>query len=116
MTSPNQISCWVVTDGKAGMENQCLGLAEALGVAPTVKRVKLRAPWRQLSPFLRLGLPFAHSSAGDRIAPPWPDLLIATGRHSVPASLYTRRASGGKTFTVQLQNPVIDPSRFDLVV
>lgn len=102
------------------MENQCLGLAEALGLQPIVKRVKLRSPWRQLSPFLRHGLGYAHSRKGDPIAPPWPDLLIATGRASIPASLYARRASraaGGKgTFTVQLQNPVIDPSRFDLVV
>jgi mitochondrial fission protein ELM1 len=116
MSAANQISCWIVTDGKAGMENQCLGLAEALGLAPIVKRVKLRSPWKQLSPFLRHGLSFAHSADGDAIAPPWPDLLIATGRASIPASLYARRASGRKTFTVQLQNPVIDPSRFDLVV
>jgi len=119
MAFDSQVTCWVVTDGKSGMENQCLGLAEALGLAPTVKRVKLRMPWRQLSPFLRLGLGFAFSVEGDPVAPPWPDLMIATGRHSVPAPLYARRESlkGGKrTFTVQLQNPVIDPSRFDLVV
>ena len=120
MSLTNQITCWIVTDGKAGMENQCLGLAEALGLQPIVKRVKLRSPWRQLSPFLRRGLEFAHSRKGDPVAPPWPDLLIATGRASIPASLYARRASrakGGKgTFTVQLQNPVIDTSRFDLVV
>jgi mitochondrial fission protein ELM1 len=120
MSSANQISCWVITDGKAGMENQCLGLAGALGLAPLVKRVKLRFPWKQLSPFLRHGLGFAHSRKGDSIFPPWPDLLIATGRASIPASLHIRRASragGGRgTFTVQLQNPVIDTSRFDLVV
>lgn len=120
MHSSQAITCWVVTDGKAGMENQCLGIAEALGLAPTIKRVKLRSPWKQLSPFLRHGLGWAHSSAGDPIAPPWPDLLIATGRASIPASLHVRREShkaGGKgTLTVQLQNPVIDPSRFDLVI
>lgn len=120
MSDTNQISCWVVTDGKAGMENQCLGLAEALGLQPVVKRIALRSPWKQLSPFLRFGLGMAHSAKGDPIVPPWPDLLIATGRASIPASLYVRRmarANGGKgTFTVQLQNPVIDTSRFDLVV
>lgn len=120
MSSEHQTTCWVVTDGKAGMENQCLGLAEALGLKPVVKRIKLRAPWKQLSPFLRRGLAYAHSKKGDELAPPWPDILIATGRASIPASLYVRRASramGGKgTFTVQLQNPVIDTSRFDLVV
>ncbi len=119
MLSSSQVTCWVVTDGKAGMENQCLGLAEALGVQPTVKRIALRAPWKQLSPFLRHGLAYAFSSKADPITPPFPDLLIATGRHSIPASLYARRAtmtSPRRTFTVQLQNPVIDPSRFDLVV
>lgn len=116
-TSP---SCWVVTDGRVGMENQCLGLAEALGVTPTVKRIVLRTPWKQLSPFLRILLSYAVSSKGDPIAPPWPDLLIASGRASVPVSLFVRRmsASAGekRTFTVQIQNPVIDPSYFDLVV
>lgn len=101
------------------MENQCLGLAEALNLKPVVKRIKLRSPWRQLTPFLRHGLQWAFSSEGDPIAQPWPDLLIATGRHSIPASLYVRRMtmnSARPTFTVQLQNPVIDTSRFDLVV
>lgn len=120
MFDKSQVRCWVVTDGKAGMENQCLGLAEALGLTPVVKRIKLRAPWRQLTPFLRHGLRWAFSPEGDPVEPPWPDLLIATGRHSVPASLYVRRATRAngsvRTFTVQLQNPVIDPSRFDLVV
>ena len=53
------------------------------------------------------------------LAPPWPDILIATGRHSVPASLYVRaqsRRAGTRTLTVQIQNPVIAPSHFDLVV
>ncbi len=102
------------------MENQCLGLAEALGASCEVKRIKLRSPWKQLSPFLRHGLAYAFSDQGDPVVPPWPDLLIASGRASVPASLYARRASrknGGRgTLTVQIQNPVIDPSRFDLVV
>jgi len=109
-------SCWVVTDGKAGMESQCVGLAEALGLTPIVKRVRLRALWRQLTPYFRFGghAQFAHAS--DPLAPPWPDLLIATGRHSVAASLLVRKLSGGRTKTVQLQNPVIASSHFDLVV
>ena len=41
------------------MESQCVGLAEALGLDPVIKRVALRAPWRQLSPYLRLGHGYA---------------------------------------------------------
>jgi mitochondrial fission protein ELM1 len=115
----DSISCWVVTDGKAGMESQCLGLAEALGLEPVVKRVALKTPWRQLTPYFRYaqGLGFARDS--DRLEAPWPDLVIATGRHSVAAALYTRakaRRSGKKTILVQLQKPALGPSNFDLVI
>jgi mitochondrial fission protein ELM1 len=109
-------SCWVVTDGKAGMENQCVGLAQALGLEPVVKRVRLRAPWRQLSPFLRIGNRFAAGPDGDPVGPPWPDLLIATGRSSIAPSLAARKLSRGRTFTVQIQDPQISPANFDLVV
>jgi hypothetical protein len=101
------------------MESQCLGLAEALGLEPIIKRVKLRSPWKQLSPYLRIGNGFAYSAKGDAVAPPWPDLLIATGRQSVAASLYVRDMSaraGRRTLTVQVQDPVIATSNFDLVI
>ncbi len=108
----------MVTDGKAGMESQCVGLAEALGLQPEVKRVRMRAPWRVLSPYLQWGLAHAFENKA-MLAPPWPDLLVATGRLSVPASLYVRAQSaraGKRTFTVQIQNPVIAASSFDLVI
>jgi len=117
LTLPENTTCWVVTDGKAGMESQCLGLAESLGLSPVVKRVRLRSPWRQLSPWFRAGL--SRAFADDVLAPPWPDLLFASGRLSVPASLYVRAQSvkaGKPTFTVQVQDPVIDPANFDAVV
>lgn len=118
MSSLNRrsLTCWVVSDGKAGMENQCVGLARALGLEPVVKRVRLRTPWRQLSPFLRIGSRFAAGPGGDPIAPPWPDLLIGTGRSSIAPSLAVRKLSGGRTFTVQIQDPQIGARHFDLVV
>ena len=35
---------WVLTDGKAGDELQCLGVAERLGIVPEIRRVKPRKP------------------------------------------------------------------------
>ena len=86
-------SAWVITDGKAGMEVQCLGVAEALGLVPTVKRVVLRPAWRLLSPYIRFALSRAAAKAGDAIAPPWPDIVIATGRQSIAPALAVRRGS-----------------------
>lgn len=115
-TLPPDLICWVLSDGKPGMENQCLGLAEALGLSPVVKRVAIRNPWRSLPPQLWFAPMRALSGVSDRLTPPWPDLLIATGRQTVAPALAIRKASRGRTFTVQIQNPVVSPDRFDLVV
>jgi hypothetical protein len=109
-------SCWVVTDGKAGMISQCVGLAEALGSDPVIKTVRLRTPWRDLTPYVRLGGRLQFTAESDPLTPPWPDLLIASGRHSIAASILVRRLARGKTRTVQIQNPGISPKHFDLVV
>lgn len=98
------------------MESQCVGLAEALGLVPVIKRISLREPWRFLSPYLRVGLAHAFEEPLD---PPWPDLLIASGRLSIPASLHVKaqsRRAGKDCFTVQIQDPVISPKHFDLVI
>ena len=108
--------CWVLTDGKVGMEVQCLGLAQTLGLAPVVKRIRNRLPWRWLPPRLAIGALHAPGPAGDRLCPPWPDLLIASGRQSVAVAAAIRRASAGRTFTVQIQDPKLSPSAFDMVV
>ncbi len=108
------MKCWIVTEGMAGTENQCLGVAESLGadVSVEIKRVRLSQPWKFLSPYLK----FEHAGIFEpRLSPPWPDLLIASGRKSIAAARYIKKASGGKTFTVQIQDPRIAPENFDLV-
>lgn len=107
---------WVVTDGKIGMVNQCLGLAGALGVTPEQKTIELARPWRWLPPVLTPSSLSVLARGSDPLTPPWPDLLIASGRKSVPVSRAVRRASGGATFTVQIQDPAVAPDAFDLVV
>jgi uncharacterized protein len=109
------MSCWVLTDGKPGMENQCLGLAEALGLDPKVKRVTSRFPWRFLPPQFWFNALWAPGPKGDILSPPWPDLLIGSGRQSVALSIAIKRLCGDRIFTVQIQNPVIDSRKFDLV-
>ncbi len=110
--NPQSLQCWVITEGMAGTQNQCLGVAQALGVTPMVKQVKLRGFWKYLSPWL----PIETNSMFDTpLEGPWPDLVIASGRKSIAASRYIKKQSGGKTFTVQIQDPRISPKYFDLV-
>ncbi len=109
-------TCWVVTDGSVGMEVQCVGLARLMGLDPVVKRVAVRAPWRWLPPGL-WPAPFASlGQAGDALGPPWPQVLISVGRRSIALSMAVRRAAKGATFTVQLQNPKVALTNFDVVV
>jgi len=108
--------CWCLTDGRPGMENQAVGLAEAMGLTPVVKRVFLKTAWRILSPHITAFKRYAISKKGDQLEAPWPDILIATGRPSILPSLYVKGQSGGRTFTVQLQDPVSLRHRFDRIV
>lgn len=114
--TPNIQTCWILTEGIAGTENQCLGVAESLGVTPIIKRIKLRAPWKQLSPWLSWGHDRALAKGSDDISAPYPDLLIASGRKSIGLALHIKKLSLGKTFVVQIQDPRINPKKFDLVV
>ncbi len=109
-------TCWCLTDGRPGMENQAVGLAELMGLAPAVKRVILKTPWRIASPHITAFKRFAFSEKGDPVEAPWPDILIATGRPSILPSLYVKGQSAGRTFTVQLQDPVSFRGRFDRIV
>ncbi len=109
-------TCWVVTDGKAGMEVQCLGLAEALEFKPVVKRIQVNRPWRWLTPWLIPNPLGAISTVRDSLEPPWPDLLISCGRQAVAPAIAVQKASAGDTFIVHVQDPVVDPTRFDVVV
>jgi uncharacterized protein len=106
--------CWVVTDGHPGTENQSVGLAEAMGLAPAIMRLRLPRFWRELVLHQAWGRGLA--LARYDIRPPWPDLLIGTGRASVIASLYIKKASEERTFTVQIQTPIVSVRRFDCVI
>jgi uncharacterized protein len=109
-------TCWVVTEGTAGMENQALGLAERLDLPVTTKKVRLGWPWSVMAgrmPFSALG----HTeSDSDSFSPPWPRLVIGCGRQSIPMVIAIKKASGGATIVVQCQHPRLDIRKFDLVV
>lgn len=109
-------SCWVVTDGSAGMENQCIGLAEAMDLSPIVKRIQTKKPWRWLPPQLWINPLNQLKESADLLAPPWPDLVITCGRQAIPMSMAIRKASNGKTRTVHIQTPNTSAGNFDLVV
>lgn len=108
-------SCWVLTTGEAGMRSQALGLAEAVGLSVTEKRIRVRAPWPWFPGGL-LPMPLsALDPSSDPLAPPWPRLVVACGRRSIGPALAVKRLSAGRTFAVYVQNPEMARRKFDLV-
>ncbi len=115
--APDAARAWLISDGIAGNKRQVQALASAMGLAASVRQVDLRAPWRWFAPRLVRGARVALPPAQQReFAPPWPQFAIGCGRQSALVTRVLRAWSGGTTFTVQILDPRIDPTLFDVVI
>lgn len=115
--SDQPLRIWAVSDGRAGMENQVVGLAEAIGrqvsVQITKKRLAIKPPF-DLLPHRLWGDPFARlAPSADRLDPPYPDLWIGCGRRTLA---FSQALKGKGPFVVQTQDPRISEAGFDLVI
>ena len=99
---------WVLSSGLIGCENQCLGVIERLGIETEIKKIK---PSMAVSLFAPYGTPFLNP----QVCEPWPDLVIAAGRKTIPYLKYIRKASKKECKTIYLQDPRIDSKEFDIV-
>ena len=106
---------WVLLGPRTGDNNQALALGEGLGL-PFETRTLAYNPLQALSAWLwPTALTLNRDSRG-HLQPPWPDLVIAIGRRSVPVARWIRKRNGGRTRLVRIGHPRIDPSLFDLVI
>ena len=108
-------SAWALTDGKAGDEAQALGVLERLGLQPELRRVRPRAPFVWLMPWGPIDPREAPGRPGSPIAPPFPDIVFAAGRRTVPYLRRVKRASGGKAFTVFVKDPYTGAGTADVI-
>ncbi len=104
--------CWIITEGMAGTENQCIGIAEKLDIGTTIKQISLKQPWKILSPYIGMEQGWIFTPEP---TPPYPDLLITSGRKSIAASRFIKKQSKGNTITVHVQDPRISAKKFDMV-
>jgi mitochondrial fission protein ELM1 len=112
---PPGTTAWIFCSGKIGHEANCRGVAAAFGLEAEEKLVRPRkifdllAPWGPVDPRDAPGKP------GALLTPPFPDIAIAAGRVTVPYLRRLKKASGGRTFTVFLQDPRTGPKTADLI-
>jgi mitochondrial fission protein ELM1 len=110
-------TCWIVTEGLVGLQNQAKGLAEALGLNWELKAIGAPGlPWKYLPPGM-WPASVAHEQMGiDPGTAQWPDVVITAGRRSIASSLAIRKASGGKSFTIHVQDPHMSADKFGCVI
>ena len=115
MTSNRKPTVWILTDGKAGDEQPLIGIAEALGVEPQLRRVRPRKPFTWLMPWGPIDPRDAPKRPGSPIEPPFPDICLATGRRAV-AYLRTLKSASPKTLTVFFKDPRTKSHGADLII
>lgn len=108
--------CWGFAEGAAGMLSQVKGLSQAVGLPAIVRELTLTFPWNKCWPGF---IPLRPSIFRDRetlFAGSQPQLVITCARQAVMASLWLKKQLGDNVFTVHIQDPRIDPKKFDLVI
>jgi len=114
--SGREPTCWWITNGAAGFRTQARGLAQAVIPGAIEKTVDVRAPWSLAPPWLWRVILMGLDPKKDRLEPPWPDVVVSCGRKAAKAAIAVKRASGGKTLAVHIQNPLAPLGEFDLVI
>jgi len=112
---PASTTSWVVTDGKAGDTAICFGVVEALGLLPALHKIAPRPPWSWAAPFGPIDPSEAPARRGSPIAPPYPDIVVASGRRAVPYVRRIRAETGGRTFTAFMKDPYTGPGTADVI-
>ncbi len=113
------LTLWAMSDGRAGIEAQAVGLAEAIArhrkAEVEIKRIGWKGDTGRLPWWLNL-FPRRWLTPDSDISEPWPDILVAAGRATLPLAIRMKTWSGGKTFVVQIQDPRVPAHYFDVVV
>lgn len=108
---------WVLADEKLGHTTQSVGLAEALGWPYATKELRFNALNRLSNRLLGAALLTLDRRHSTPLLPPWPDLVIATGRKTSPVARWIGSQSHGRTRLVQLGRKGADRADdFDLSV
>jgi mitochondrial fission protein ELM1 len=99
---PRPPSVWILADHKLGHTTQSIGLAEALGWPYVVKQLRFnRLQWLG-NRLLGASLVSLDRSGSDAIAPPFPDLVIFTGRAAAPVARWIGGQGSGRSRLVQM--------------
>ena len=102
----------LLTEGMHGMISQVEGLAKALNINFTHRKVELKSFWKFIPPSLT---PKSNISFKEFEIPDF-DLIISCGRKSVIPSIYLKQNSRKQIYNIHVQDPKVDFKNFDFVI
>ena len=113
-----KLSCWVISDGRRGIENQALGLAQSCKQLRDIKIkthiLTSKGLFKKASPAMQYSLKSKPKDYG--LDGPAPDLVIGCGRQAIAPLRALKSAYSDDIFTVYVQDPRTDHSYFDLII
>ena len=102
----------LLTEGMHGMISQVEGLAKALNINFTHRKVELKSFWKFIPPRYT---PKTNISFKNFVIPDV-DLIISCGRKSVIPSIFLKKNSKKKIYNIHVQDPKVDFKNFDFVI
>jgi mitochondrial fission protein ELM1 len=115
-TTRRQPHVWLLLGHKAGDNTQVLALARALDWPSESKHMVYRS-WELLTNrLLGITLQGINRRRSSTLSPPWPDLVITSGRRNEPVARWIRKQSGNSTKLVHIGRPWTPLETFDLIV
>ncbi len=107
---------WLVVGDKLGDNGQVEIIADALGWPVERKSLRVLPQYVVGKPPFKPSLYHIDAAASDRLAPPWPDLVLTVGRRPSMAALWLKEQSGGRTKVLIVGRPRTRLREFDLIV
>ncbi|MEE9348132.1 MAG: mitochondrial fission ELM1 family protein [Robiginitomaculum sp.] len=112
------LNCLVISDGRRGIENQALGLAQAAGTLRALnietRIISHKGLMKACPPRLQLALwPKPKNYGLPNIAP---HIAIGCGRQAIAPLRALKAARGADIFTVYVQDPRVNCRHFDMVI
>lgn len=107
---------WVLQGARVGDNAQARGLASLIGAQVFYKELKFNTLHHLPNLILGASTASLRAVSKDEMLPPWPDLVIATGKRCAPAARWIKQQSRGQTKIVHLGRPRAPLAAFDLVI
>jgi hypothetical protein len=113
-TDPPRV--WLVLGEKIGDNNQVDVIADALPWPLVRKILRFRPPYDREKPPFAVSIDHVDRERSDSLDPPWPDLILTSGRRPSMAALWVREQARGRCRVALIGKPSGLLERFDLIV